>query len=293
MGHRFDLHMHSACSDGYDPPAQVVRNAQGAGLALMALTDHDNVDGVPEAVAEGARVGLPVLPALEMDTEWPSEMHILGLDVDVADAALQSALETAKARRVERNTEIFARLKAAGYDILPYLERANGTVTRLHIAKALVTGGYADSLSDAFQRYLKRGCAGYYAAPRFAPEEVLALIRGAGGVPVWAHPSHTKDDRHALLPRLIEAGLMGVEAYHPSQTAGESALLVSLARQHGLLVTCGSDSHGANRPQATIGCTWRETAALEETYAYFAARMEKKREDPVERTVKKGESGIR
>ncbi len=279
MKHPFDLHMHSDCSDGFDPPAQVVRNAASAGMLLVALTDHDNVNGVPEAMAEGARIGLPVLPALEMNTEWPSEMHILGLDVDTENQALVGALATARERRDMRNVEILARLKAAGYDVTPYLDRTEGIVTRLHIAKALVGGGYARDLSDAFVRFLERGCVGYYTAQRFAPEEVITLIRGAGGVPIWAHPSHTKNNPHNLLPRLAEAGLMGLEAYHPSQTAGESALLVSLARQHGLLVTCGSDSHGANRPQVAIGCTWRDTAELDEAYAYFSARAAKRSAD--------------
>ena len=271
---KFDLHMHSRCSDGADAPGDVVVHAAEAGLAMMALTDHDGIDGVPEALAQGQRCGVTVLPALEMDTEWPSEMHILGLDIDPNDPALCGALAVARARRTARNEEICRRLDAAGFGIRPYLALtgADGTVTRLHIAKALVTAGYADSLSDAFTRYLKRGCPGYFNAERFSPEAVIGYIRGAGGVPVWAHPSHTKDDPHRLLPRLVEAGLLGVEAYHPSETEGMSKTLVSLAGQYKLLVTCGSDSHGANRPAVSIGCTWRDTPVLMETFAFFAGR---------------------
>ena len=266
--------MHSNYSDGADTPVQAVEKAVANGLTLMALTDHDTMAGVPEAVAAGRERGIPVLPALEMDTNWTSEVHILGIDVDPSNPALNEALTIAKERRDRRNAVICEKLRTAGYDIAPYVVQSAGNVTRLHLAMALVKGGFAKDVGDAFARFLKRGCVGYYTVERFSPEEVIHLIREAGGVPVWAHPFHAKGNLSELLLRFADAGLMGVEAFHPSASPGQSRALVGMARQNNLLVTCGSDSHGAHRPEATIGCTWKDTPELDATWRYFMERIE-------------------
>ncbi len=268
----FDLHMHSNCSDGFDAPARVVEQAKENGVTLMALTDHDSVLGVREAIAAGERLGLRVLPAIEMDTEWPHELHILGLDIDIFEPRLVAALEQARKRRGIRNAEIAARLKSAGYNILPYLSSGTEVATRLNIAIALAAGGYAESTRDAFVRFLRKGCPGYFAVERFTPEEVISLIRGAGGIPVWAHPMHGHPDIHALTDQLKSLGLMGLEAYHPSMSEGEGDVLVSIARQQKLLVTCGSDYHGANRPGVVPGQTWRAHPALADCRAFLEER---------------------
>lgn len=270
--HRFDLHMHSNRSDGADAPREVVQKAAENGLTLIALTDHDTIDGVEEAAVAGVAANIVVLPAIEMDTEWPTEMHILGLDIDTGCKTLTDALAIAKRRRTERNGVILEKLKKAGYDVEPHLGRAVGNVTRLHIALALVEAGYAETLNDAFARFLRRGAPGYYTVTRFSPEEVVAIIRAASGVPVWAHPFHGGGNVHAELAMLVSAGIAGIEAYHPSASEGQSKTLLSLARQNGLLVTCGSDSHGAHRAGVRLGCTWCAEPALEETYRYFIQR---------------------
>lgn len=268
----FDLHLHSNCSDGSDTPARVVEYSAERGLTMIALTDHDCVTGVNEAVFAGEQLGVRVLPAIEMDTEWPHELHILGLDIDVFEPRLSAALETAQKRRGLRNAEIADRLKSAGYDIAPYLTGGTEIATRLNIALALIDGGFADNIKDAFVRFLRKGCPGYFSVERFSPEEVIALILGAGGVPVWAHPMHGRPDVHTLTDRLKSFGLMGIEAYHPSLSEGEGELLISIARQKGLIVTCGSDYHGANRPDVLPGQTWREHSALRECRALFENR---------------------
>ena len=268
----FDLHLHSNCSDGFDAPARVVEQTKENGVTLMALTDHDSVLGVRESIAAGERLGLRVLPAIEMDTEWPHELHILGLDIDIFEPRFVAALEQARKRRSIRNTEIVARLKSAGYDILPYLSSGTEVATRLNIAIALAAGGFAESPRDAFVRFLRKGCPGYFAVERFTPEEVISLIRGAGGIPVWAHPMHGHPDIHALTKELKSLGLMGLEAYHPSMSEGEGDVLVSIARQQKLLVTCGSDYHGANRPGVVPGQTWRAHPALEDCRAFLEER---------------------
>ncbi|MEA5049138.1 MAG: PHP domain-containing protein [Eubacteriales bacterium] len=286
----FDLHLHSSRSDGSDAPADVIANAVRRGITLLALTDHDGVGGVPEAVRAGEALGARVIPAIEMDTEWQHELHILGLDIDIYEPRLTQALNQARARRSVRNAEIVSRLKRAGYDIRPYLAGGTETCTRLNIALALVAGGFASGTKDAFLRFLRKGCPGYYTAERFTPEEVIALIRGAGGVPVWAHPMHGHPDPHKLALQLQEYGLMGLEAYHPSMTEGDAEILVSIARQNGLIVTCGSDYHGANRPEVSPGQTWRNNAVLSQCRAFFEERPVRIESKEDERRTKKAQS---
>lgn len=266
--------MHSNRSDGYDAPSQVVKNAKAESIGLMALTDHDCTEGVLEAVQEGKVCGVVVLPAVEMDTEWPVELHILGLDIDINHPRLVVALDIARQRRTERNTVIFEKLLKVGCDVRPYLANSTGSITRMHIAMALVNGGFATDVRDAFARYLRRGCPGFYAVRRFTPEEVIDTLTAAGGVPVWAHPFHCGESIHKLSDQLVSDGIMGIEAYHSSSTEGQSEILLSIAKQRGLLVTCGSDSHGKNRPGVTIGCTWRDTPELNETYMLFMGRRQ-------------------
>ncbi len=272
----FDLHLHSNCSDGSDTPAEVVRTVAARGVSMLALTDHDNIDGVTEAMSEADKIGVRLLPAIEMDAEWPHELHILGLDIDINDKKLTDALETALKRRSLRNQVITEQLLEAGYDIRPFLGGETGVVTRLNLAMALVKGGFATDTRDAFIRFLRKGCPGYYNAGRFAPEDVIKLIRGAGGVPVWAHPLNGHPDPHKLAPLLAEMGLMGLEGFHPSLSEGDSQVLTSIARQLNLIVTCGSDYHGANRKDVFPGQTWRDTPVLGECRAYFEARPKRK-----------------
>ncbi len=275
----YDLHMHSNCSDGSDSPAQVVREADERGVTMLALTDHDNVLGVSEALSEAERLGIRLLPSIEMDTEWTHEMHILGLDIDVNEQRMKDALFTAQKRRSERNAEIIAKLQRAGIDIRDCFEGEIIMATRTHIAKALVKGGYAADMKEAFRGFLCKGCPGYYAVKRFTPEEVIGLILGAGGVPVLAHPMNGNADPHKIAPMLKELGLMGMEGYHPSLSPGDSVILTSIARQLGLIVTCGSDYHGANRPNVAPGQTWRDNALLRETRGFFEAREQRTRAD--------------
>lgn len=271
----FDLHLHSNCSDGSDSPAEVVRQAVARGITLLALTDHDNVSGIPEAMAEAERIGVRFLPSIEMDAEWPHEMHILGLDIDIEEPRMKQALSVAFQRRGGRNQEIVARLLHAGYDVRPYMKGDIAAATRLNIALALIEGGFATDIKDAFVSFLRKGCPGYYSAERFTPEEIIQLILGAGGIPVWAHPMNGHADPHKIAPMLKSMGLMGLEGFHPSLNEGDSVIITSIARQQGLLVTCGSDYHGANRQNVFPGQTWRDNNVLNECRAFLEARAQR------------------
>lgn len=271
----FDLHLHSSCSDGSETPAQVVQLCAELGITLLALTDHDNVLGIPQALEAAKQVGVRVLPSIEMDAEWPHEMHILGLDIDIDEPIMKQALQKALERRGVRNAEIVSRLAHIGCDVSAYMGGEIGAATRLNIAIALVKAGYAADTKDAFARYLRKGCPGFYTVERFSPEEIIKLILGAGGVPVWAHPMNGHADPHRIAPMLKELGLMGMEGYHPSLSEGDSVVITSVARQLNLIVTCGSDFHGDHRPEVKPGQTWRDSALLRETRVFFEARPQR------------------
>ena len=268
----YDLHSHSYFSDGTDSPRELVKNAKDAGLSLIALSDHDTVLGVPEAIAAGKEFYIDVLPAIEFDAQFETELHILGYGIDIFHPSIVTHEQEASARRIIRNGEILNKLEAAGLHVTPYLEHSKGNDTRLHFARALMLAGYADTVRNAFDMYLKRGGAGFVESVRPMPNRVIEIIHEAGGLAVLAHPKKLKADIHTMVKELCGYGLDGIEAHYPLSTDGEIALFVSLAKQYGLFVTCGSDHHGANRKNAQLGSTWRDVPELAQTYELLAAR---------------------
>ena len=152
----FDLHTHSIYSDGTQTPAAIVRAAKEAGLAFVALTDHDTVMGVPEAMAEGARIGMRVVPGVEYDIDYSVTMHILGLGIDPDAPEVNRTLAESAVRRARRNEAMFARLREIGCPIEDAVE-GDGLITRLHMANALVKKGYAQSRAEAFDKFLLKG----------------------------------------------------------------------------------------------------------------------------------------
>ncbi len=274
MNLRMDLHCHSSFSDGTATPAEIVRMAAKANIKILSLTDHDTISGVTDAVAAGEQQGLLVLPGIEMDNESAFELHILGLDIDITNEPLQEALTESRRRRQKRNAKILDKLKEIGCDVRDRVQEVSGggTETRMHIAVALRDEGYAENITDAFRKFLNAGAPGYFQEQRYTPKEVIALLRGANGIPVLAHPCHIRQDPHRLVAELAELGLMGIEAYYPASTLGQTAAFESLASQYGLIVTCGSDFHGKNREGTPLGCAWRDVGCLKRTAEFFRER---------------------
>jgi len=275
--HKFDLHTHSCASDGSDHPAEIVRAAKTLGIELLALSDHDTVRGIAEAQAEADRLGVSLLPAVEMGTEFSEELHILGYDIDIQHAPLLAALDRADRDRSERNERMMDKLAALGMDVRPHMPKGLQTFTRMHVALALVAGGYVKTTNEAFDRYLKKGRPAYAAAQRLQPKDAIELIRSAGGIAVLAHPCLLKCNAQQLIPKLIEYGLQGVEAYYPASSVGQTKEFCSIAKRCGLMITSGSDYHGAHRPKSPLGCAWTERDALEETYGFFMQRLERRK----------------
>jgi 3',5'-nucleoside bisphosphate phosphatase len=239
----------------------VVRYAKEGGLTAMALTDHDTVDGLPEAVAAGTDLGVEVIPGVEISAQYPGgTMHILGLFVDYHNGLLDQRLAVLKQARIDRNPQIIAKLNALGIPIT--LEQVNkisggGQVGRPHIARALMELGCIKNLQEAFDKYLGWHKPAYVSKFRFPPDQALAMIREAKGIPVLAHPfTLGLGSAYALKNLVIELkglGLAGLEVYYSEHTPEQEALYLKLAQELNLLITGGSDYHGLNKPEITLG----------------------------------------
>ena len=249
-----DLHAHSTASDGALPAAAVVAAAFAAGLAAVALTDHDTMAGVPEAVAAGEQLGIRVVAGVELSAyDDVAEIHLLGLHIN-EPSGIESALEGFRRDRRDRAVEIVKRLQTLGVPLSmdAVLAQADGgAIGRPHVARALISAGYARDSRDAFDRYLGAGRPANVPKARLEISEAIALVHAAGGVAVYAHPG--ADGTVARIGRLTEIGLDGVEVRHPGHGAEDTARLGALAGHFGLVPSGGSDWHGAAHGPRVLG----------------------------------------
>ncbi|UCF78717.1 MAG: PHP domain-containing protein [Candidatus Eiseniibacteriota bacterium] len=250
-----DLHIHSSCSDSPLSPREVVRIASEKGLRAVAVTDHDSVAGVEEAIDEAAEYGIEVVSGVELSvSDGLSDIHILGYFVDHADEVFQRELEKFRVARFERVKKILAKLKELEVDIdlESVLKIAdNGSIGRPHVAEALLDSGYVDTFEEAFRRYIGHRSPAYVPKMLLSSSDAFRLIERAGGVSVLAHPGTVQRDD--LIPEFVELGMAGIEVWHPKHDRGTVRYYMELARRHGLVVTGGSDSHGSRTAHAGIG----------------------------------------
>lgn len=258
MGY-IDLHTHTTASDGTLSPKELVEEACRAGLTAVAITDHDTIDGVKEALEQGRKLGLEVIPGVEISVDFHGEMHILGYFLNVNSPVLQETLAQLREYRKERNPQIVQKLNDLGFALTldEVKEEAGGAVIgRPHIAKVLLKKGYVGSLDEAFSKYLASDKPAYVKKEKLTPQEAINAIIAAGGLPVLAHPKYlplTRQELNTLLFPLTKAGLKGLEVYYTTHNTAESEFYLALAQQHGLAVTGGSDFHGANKPEIQLG----------------------------------------
>ena len=257
---RIDLHLHTTHSDGSFSTAEVMAFAKQAGLTALAITDHDIVDGIPEATAIGKELGIEVVPGVEISSRLgESELHILGYFLNWTDPLLAQRLSTLRDSRHLRNPKIVQRLNELGIPITYEEVRAlagTESVGRPHIARLLMEKKFVTSAKEAFDRYLANGRPAFVDRDLPAPADAVRWIREAGGVPVLAHPTWVRtsaEGLRVLVRELKAAGLGGVEVHYSTHTPSQTTEYLDLAKQCDLLVTGGSDFHGVTKPDIEVG----------------------------------------
>lgn len=261
-----DLHVHSVCSDGTCTPEELVDLAIDHDLVAFALTDHDTVDGVERAMRAGERRHIQVIPGVELSCEYTispdrkKEIHILGYNLDWNQPELRNTLEDVAKERDDRNRKMCENLNQAGFpiDYEALVARFGNTIlTRAHFARFLLEKGAIPSIDSAFKKILAQDGPYFVMRKYLTPKRGIELIKGAGGIPVLAHPLLYKmsvTELHNLLAELKEYGLQGIEAMYSRNRGNDEAFVRKLADEYGLFITGGTDFHGANKPDLEIGC---------------------------------------
>lgn len=261
-----DLHVHTHLSDGTFSPEEVAENAKKVGLSCIAITDHDCVDGILPTKKAAAKVGLEIIPGVEMTAQEKGvEVHILGFFPGTEDKRFLNKLKAIRQSRVDRIYEMVKKLKKYNVHIDP--ERilrlsGPGSVGRLHVAAVLEEEGYVSSIGEAFKRFIgDKGpcCVAHY---EISAKDAIAELKRVGAVVVYAHPHLMGGDR--MIRRFIKYGLDGIEAYHSEHSKPVTKRYLEIAKEYGLLVTGGSDCHGLNKGRMLMGTVKVPYALVEE-----------------------------
>ena len=257
---QIDLHVHSNKSDGTYTPSELVDYALQKGLSAFALTDHDTTDGLEEAAVYAEGKPIEVIPGIEFSSENEGkDIHVVGLYINYDAPAFQARLKSFVDSRINRNIKMCRNLQEAGIDItFDKLCAANpgAVITRAHYAAYLTEHGYVTSRAEAFSKYVGDNCKYYVPREKITPAQAVELILQAGGVPILAHPPlyHMGNERlDALVGVLKQAGLMGIEAFYSSYSNQDERDMLRLAKKYDLLLSGGSDFHGANKPGLDLG----------------------------------------
>lgn len=265
-----DLHAHTTASDGTFTPQELARAAADLGLTYLAVTDHDTTAGVPAAQIAARGLGVRLIPGVELSAKGaPGECHLLGLGIDPSHAGLNEKLRLLSDNRTTRNALMAERLTALGMPLsleeVTAVAPLGANVGRPHFAQAMVARGYVATMQEAFDRWLGDGKPGNLPKATLPPAEAIALVHDAGGLCFLAHPGLLRMQEHETyetrLRQLKDAGLDGIEAYYQQHSPAQTERFLRLAEKFGLLVTGGSDFHGANKPDVPLGIVY-DGAAL-------------------------------
>ena len=254
-----DLHTHSVRSDGSMTPAELVRHAKESGLSAISLTDHDCIDGVEEALAEGRRIGLEVVPGIEFSVQSKTETHILGYYIDIKSPALQEVMPEILRVRRERSAQIEENLKKQGIDV-SYEEALalapGGLVGRAHFARVMVEKGYTSSVKEAFDLYLSSGKKGFSSRQYLTAEDAVRVIKESGGFSFIAHLHLIRlsdDELFDFLKKMKSVGLDGIEGYYTEYDDDMQKKYIDMAKELNLAISGGTDFHAKSKPHIAIG----------------------------------------
>lgn len=255
-----DLHTHSTESDGTLTPEELMYHAKEVGLSAIALTDHDSISGIAKARPVAEKLGLELVPGIELSTDYQKqEIHILGYYIDETHPGFLRKLKQFVDGRDKRNAKMTLLLQQEGFDITMesiYQEYPHSVITRAHFSRYLAEHGFVKDQETVFSKYLGDGCRCYVPREKITPFEAVKLIKLGGGLAFFAHPALCRmnhDRLRALIKRLKDAGLTGLEAIYSTNTPGEERNMLQFAQEFDLLVSGGSDFHGSNKPFIHLG----------------------------------------
>ncbi len=261
MQHSFDLHCHTNASDGTAGPSEIIDLAVKLGIELLAITDHDTVKGIPEALEYSIKKNINMVPGVEISAAFtPGTMHVCGYFIDIENEALNKGLSFVQDSRKNRNPKIIEKLNHTGIAIsMEDVQKQAGKdqIGRPHFARALIEKGYVNDFEEAFNKYLGKGAPAHVNRPRLTFEESVELIHGAGGIAVIAHPSllnHASEEEYKQhLTILKDKGLDGIEAFSGHHSAAECEFFYQIGNELDMIITGGSDFHGENNPGVNLG----------------------------------------
>jgi predicted metal-dependent phosphoesterase TrpH len=253
-----DLHTHSTASDGIYAPAELLQRAKDIGLRIVALTDHDSTGGLQEAAQEAGKLDIDLIPGIEINTDVAGgEVHVLGYFLEYERPAFQDVLKVLRDARVRRGQRMVELLNEQGIAVSweRVREIARGSVGRPHVAQALMEAGYVQSIGEAFDKYIGKGCYAYVPRYKLTPVDAVRFIASANGLPVIAHPLELPglEELRNWLPELCDAGMVGLETYYGPYTDEEVQVLRALADTYHLISTGGSDFHGPGIHPTPLG----------------------------------------
>ncbi|MCI8993020.1 MAG: PHP domain-containing protein [Eubacterium sp.] len=256
-----DLHTHSTASDGTLSPSELISLAKKSRLSAIALTDHDSVSGIAEASEAAVNAGVEFVPGIELSTDYQGkELHVIGLYIDAGNKMLLEALDNFVRSRDDRNRKMITLLQKEGFDITEKKIKSffgDCVMTRAHFARYLVHHGFVKDMKEVFSVYLGDGCRCYVDREKMHTCDAVRLIKNAGGIAILAHPVLYHYPEHSLRKLLREwktAGLDGIEAIYSSNSLEEEKFFRKIAKEEHLALSGGSDFHGSNKPQISLGC---------------------------------------
>jgi predicted metal-dependent phosphoesterase TrpH len=253
-----DLHSHSNCSDGSDPPEYLARLADQIGLAALALTDHDTLDGVDAFLDWQSRVSARLIAGIELSCEFAGrDLHVLGLFVNHRDTLFKERVHGLRLRRNKRNLKMFQKLKAMDIDMPA--DEGQGLITRAHMAEMLLKTGKVATWAEAFEKYLGESGMAYVPFEFLSPDEAFQWVREAGGIPIIAHPGRFMRGRFAwdvAMPELRKRGAQGIETFYSDHSDAETSYFMNLCKTLDMPPSGGSDYHGRRKPGCNLGKGW-------------------------------------